>query len=1560
MAFTKTHAWIVAALGVLAAGFAFELVVRKFRPVPPPVKSVRLTSAALPEVHLAPRNIAPPIASNVTLAERSIRFSLRLPAKGGVPSLSQPLIFCIPPSRTIRPVVTSYRIGGEAISIPEADSEPTTQSLETKKQIESGIEFAIQGILRRWTLGSIKLNHPFFAPYSDTTTPRKGDLEAEIALEWDDPIELASASNSSRDLTSELGWGGVMNRLTSNPDHLPIFQIADPPLKSGVNPKATAPWVADSWPTDHPARSEDMSKRRWARLRLTGEGLYHIRTEDLWGFGDLHETRLEDLRLFYRGEPIPLLRQNEGETKSVHFWHNHSESKYSRESVYWVTLAPEWPDPQIEPLKLDPAALEIRPVPFVPRRSEINRDNLIKVESGNFLAIHKMEWVDAPIRSDPSLALPLDMRGYIPMQPTLRAKMRLYFEVTTEIPRFKLDLKLGDQVVATALVRSREDFEPTLEIPSSLVNEGINDFSLVTGNLDEVATGDALTTAWLDSISLDFGSRPTLVDGALTLADGLTTPPHPTTAPRWTILDDAQLSTFSQCVAISFDSKGHPTASLKPIERQGMKGYLWPGEPGVRVEIRAASAIGNIPKFEVAETVNLAKDDLAADQLIITHREFLEQAQRLAELHHKQGGDIRIVDIQSVFDNFSYGELTPEAIRDFLAYTLGHWKQGAPSRVLFVGDCTSDYLGQTRSAVKNWVPSYTYESGMDDWASDYWMGVVAGEDDLSDFMIGRLSVANVEDARAIVDKIIAYSENPKPGPWRARIGFVADDGGFIEPMEELRRDHTPPAYDPRRIYLDAKMPLEDNTYLPSRIVAEKKLKVSPVASSRIRDAFNNGAAYLTYYGHGSPNIWMEERVWFGGNSTNSDNQYLADSGFASFVTTMTCNTGAIDYPMPKGMPGGGWNLCISEDMMRVKNGGAIALYVPSGPSVTGIQHTMSIEMHRAMFGEGVRSLGEIVALSASRFICSGQAKELPYMLILLGDPAMRLQMAEATGTFTLPRTAMEPGDTLEFALAGISPESGEFSAVLGSEAKGHEAETIWETRGETFTNGRIPIRLKLPVDAHIGSTRLRVYAWDAVGGECLADAPLEIARPNPSITSARIEKIESNPTELVVTVSNSGSLEAKGCKLEIARIADGQQQGATEQALSLAAGTTQTLRVPLRLVNEKGDDAALAQVRLVTPHPPPDDAPAASRERKVTVIPEFKGNGEPWIGFVAEMGAWRQAADRHTAHLDAAIGFSAAAIKSLEGKSLRWAVDLVTASGEPIVRAEFAPAEGVVTVPLDLVAAQLERTTSATLSLVTYAAEATTPTVLNQITLSSIPREDFRLRIREDRIRVEPENPFEGQTILLRCEIENSGDMESPPFNVSLYDKPPAMGGQLLPNYILGNAQVASGPLAADRTREVLARWDPFDNAGEKSVVVRLEPQRGNGASTEADLMVEKKIHVRKKANLVRGATKREDAALIGELANQGETEAQNVLVVFYRSAVKTPENEVGRVLVPIVRGGESLRVRLDLTPEKIKFAEAAEKGSAPVHEFRLNPLRRGMAPVAPLSAPPQAKTNGR
>jgi len=54
------------------------------------------------------------------------------------------------------------------------------------------------------------------------------------------------------------------------------------------------------------------------------------------------------------------------------------------------------------------------------------------------------------------------------------------------------------------------------------------------------------------------------------------------------------------------------------------------------------------------------------------------------------------VDVEEVYDAFSYGHKTPQAIKDFLLYARKNWLR-SPRYVLLTGDSTfdpRDYLGR--------------------------------------------------------------------------------------------------------------------------------------------------------------------------------------------------------------------------------------------------------------------------------------------------------------------------------------------------------------------------------------------------------------------------------------------------------------------------------------------------------------------------------------------------------------------------------------------------------------------------------------------------------------------------------------------------------------------------------------------------------------------------------------------------------------------------------------------------------------------------------------------------
>ena len=73
-----------------------------------------------------------------------------------------------------------------------------------------------------------------------------------------------------------------------------------------------------------------------------------------------------------------------------------------------------------------------------------------------------------------------------------------------------------------------------------------------------------------------------------------------------------------------------------------------------------------------------------ADLVIISHRDFLKSMEPLRRDRESQGLSVALVDVVDLYDEFNFGQKSPQAIKDFLAWARTHWKK-APQYVLWWG-----------------------------------------------------------------------------------------------------------------------------------------------------------------------------------------------------------------------------------------------------------------------------------------------------------------------------------------------------------------------------------------------------------------------------------------------------------------------------------------------------------------------------------------------------------------------------------------------------------------------------------------------------------------------------------------------------------------------------------------------------------------------------------------------------------------------------------------------------------------------------------------------------------
>jgi len=284
-----------------------------------------------------------------------------------------------------------------------------------------------------------------------------------------------------------------------------------------------------------------------------------------------------------------------------------------------------------------------------------------------------------------------------------------------------------------------------------------------------------------------------------------------------------------------------------------------------------------------------------ADFVIITHPDFLDEAKRLKQHRESQSGGNAlktiVVDVTSIYNEFSGGLLDPTAIRDFLKYAYDTWTI-KPRYVLLFGDGDYDYKNIITND-KNWIPPYeTMESlhQIYTYASDDYFTRILAANPRNQMAIGRLTVRSPQEAKIVVDKIISYEMNAKPDPWKNRLTFVADDGcatrcdeGSIHTnqSEVLASFHTPKEFEQKKIYL-----------IQYRTVTTSAGRRKPDVNQAIIDQFNQGTLTINWTGHGNEDLWAHEHVFERATTIPK----LHNSDKLAFLTAATCDFGRYDDP----------------------------------------------------------------------------------------------------------------------------------------------------------------------------------------------------------------------------------------------------------------------------------------------------------------------------------------------------------------------------------------------------------------------------------------------------------------------------------------------------------------------------------------------------------------------------------------------------------------------------------------------------------------------------------------
>lgn len=298
-----------------------------------------------------------------------------------------------------------------------------------------------------------------------------------------------------------------------------------------------------------------------------------------------------------------------------------------------------------------------------------------------------------------------------------------------------------------------------------------------------------------------------------------------------------------------------------------------------------------------------------------------------------QGLSVRVIDTQALYDRWSYGQVSPFAIRNFLRYAAATWAT-PPVAVTLVGDGTIDPLNYTGRTNRNDVPPFAANV-------DPWIGETACEqcfvrldgddptlDALPDLALGRLPARSADAMAALVNKLVAYETSPLNLFWRSRNVYVADNfrdaqnntdsAGDFAAFADASAALQPAGIRVERVYYDPS---------PSAPAQPWREPSAEIAYQRTRALLGAGAGLANYVGHGSQFQWAVTDY----NATppyllgQYDPDDLGNGARQPIVLEMTCLTGAFQTPSYGGT--------IDERWLLNPSGGAIAVWAPTGQAV---------------------------------------------------------------------------------------------------------------------------------------------------------------------------------------------------------------------------------------------------------------------------------------------------------------------------------------------------------------------------------------------------------------------------------------------------------------------------------------------------------------------------------------------------------------------------------------------------------------------------------------------------
>jgi len=383
------------------------------------------------------------------------------------------------------------------------------------------------------------------------------------------------------------------------------------------------------------------------------------------------------------------------------------------------------------------------------------------------------------------------------------------------------------------------------------------------------------------------------------------------------------------------------------------------------------------------------------DMVIFTPVQYIDQAQRIADLHRASARpiDVAVLDVEQVYNEFASGSADVSALRKCLKmlYDRGSDTVRTVRYALLFAPATVDNRHLTPAmsgrneypTIPGWMggPLDVQFAENEAFSTDDFIamleddsGTKLGIDNLN-VAVGRMPVYDKTEAKSAVDKLVQYATKSKHGSWKNSVMFVADD-----------KDNSRHLIDTE--YSIAQMLATDD---PQMLVTKVYVNAYPIKNLVCQGGrdlmyrmLDEGVMWWNYSGHASNHSWTDEGLVTWTDINNS-------MGFSHLpvLYAATCNFLQWDCSTISG----------AELLFQERYGGTIATISATRPAYIVENGYLSAAMGRAMarrdadgymprVGDIYRNAKNDIRGTDGRH----RTSENRLRYVLMGDPAMELTM----------------------------------------------------------------------------------------------------------------------------------------------------------------------------------------------------------------------------------------------------------------------------------------------------------------------------------------------------------------------------------------------------------------------------------------------------------------------------------------------------------------------------------------------------------------------------------------